>query len=233
MPSAWIPSLDLAAHLIPARQLEAREKRRRLATGIAPLDELLGGGWTCGALNELCGGRSSGRTSVLLTSLAAALHRGESAALIDVGGVLDPRAAARVGLPLARLLWVRTDDERRELVANKALTAPQLVLGAGGFALVTVDLGEECPRVPMATWTRLKRSANAQHTALLVATSHKLAGTQGASSLRLRPLRPRMDAGQTAAEPLLRGLDVSAQIERGETRTEDERPFTLAHSLYR
>jgi RecA/RadA recombinase len=227
VPSAWIPSLDLAAHLIPARQLEAREKRRRLATGLASLDELLGGGWACGALNELCGGRSSGRTSVLMTSLAAALHRGESAALIDVEGVLDPQTAARVGLPLSRLLWVRAVDERRDMLAHKALTAAQLVIGAGGFTLVTLDLGEARPRVPMAAWTRLKRSAGAQQTALLVATTHKLVGAQAMTSLSLRPLHPRMSAD----DPLLLGMDVSAQIERGDQ--ESARPFTLAHSLCR
>lgn len=224
MSSSWIPSLDLAAHLIPARQLEAREKKRRLATGLAPLDELLGGGWACGALNELCGGRSSGRTSVLMTSLAAALHRGESAALIDVDGVLDLQTAIRVGLPLSRLLWVRARNERRDKPAHKAITAAHMVIGAGGFTLVTLDLGEAQPRVPMADWTRLKRSAAAQQTALVVATAHNLVGAQAVTSLYLRPIRPCM-----SADPLLLGVDVSAQIDHGDT----DRPFTLAHSLCR
>jgi hypothetical protein len=168
-----------------------------------------------------------------MTSLAAALHRGECAALIDVDGVLDPQTAARVGVPLSRLLWVRTGHERRDMLAHKALTAAQLVIGAGGFTLVTVDLGETRSRVPMAAWTRLKRSAGAQQTALLVATAHKLVGAQAVTSLCLRPLRPRMAVAKVGTDPLLLGLDVSAQIDRGEQESESARPFTLAHSLCR
>jgi RecA/RadA recombinase len=232
VPTAWIPSLALAAHLIPARQLEAREKRRRLATGIAALDELLGGGWTRGALNELCGGRSSGRTAVLLASLAAALHEGESAALIDVDGALDPRAAARMGVPLARLLWVRAGEGAQraaglERIAGKALTAAGMVLGAGGFALVAVDMGGRTPRVPGAAWLRLKRSAAGQQAALLVAAPHRLPGALGATALALRPVRPRLDRHH--AEPLLLGLEVSARLERGAREPAPDLPLALVH----
>src|SRR5262245_21235203 len=95
-----------AAHLVPAEQLEARERRGRLPSGVAALDALIGG-WPRGALSELSGGRSSGRTALLLASLAHALRGGETVGLIDVEGALYPRSAERVGVALGRLLWVR------------------------------------------------------------------------------------------------------------------------------
>src|SRR5205814_4366450 len=109
----------LSAHLITARRLEAAQemdaRRRSSSTGIAALDELLSGGWPIGALSELCGRRSSGRTSVLLAALACALGAGHAAALVDADGALDPRGAAAAGVPLAQLIWVRagTREARR------------------------------------------------------------------------------------------------------------------------
>jgi hypothetical protein len=213
--AAWIPSLALAAHLVPARKLESREKRERLPTGVAPLDALIGGGWPKGALSELAGGRSTGRTALLLASLAESLRRGEAAALVDVGGTLDPRAAARQGVALPRLLWIRCTPA-------KALAAAEIVLGAGGFGLVALDLGEATPqlRVPTAAWLRLKRGAEQQGTAVLVTSARRPQGALGACAVTLAQGRPRF-AGRTGegqdagVPPLLVGLEASASAERG------------------
>ena len=106
MSLAWTPSRALAAHLVPAQQIERREQRR-LTTGISALDELLGGGWLRGALCEIAGSRGSGRTSVLLTSLATALRQGHCAALVDGDGALDAR-------------WART---RARVLADAAMSS--------------------------------------------------------------------------------------------------------------
>ena len=86
------PALDpaLLSHLISAQRLE--ERRGRRGSGIPALDGLLGGGWPRAALCELIGRRSSGRTAILHAALARAIAAGEAAALVDVGGALDPRA---------------------------------------------------------------------------------------------------------------------------------------------
>src|SRR5688572_3765525 len=110
---------ELSAHLVPARRLE--EKRGVLPTGMPILDGLLGGGWPRGCMSELSGRRSSGRTSVLCASLAGAIAQGETVALIDSGGGLDPRAAERAGVQLSRLLWVRC-------TSRQALPAADLVI---------------------------------------------------------------------------------------------------------
>ncbi len=77
-----------------------------VTSGIAQVDALTGG-LPRGSLTEICGAASSGRTSLLLTALAAATQRGETCALIDTSDALDPESAAAAGVDLARLLWVR------------------------------------------------------------------------------------------------------------------------------
>ncbi|HXU83229.1 MAG TPA: hypothetical protein VN914_17670 [Polyangia bacterium] len=196
--------MALAAHLVPARQLERRDRLLRLPTGVAPLDELIGGGWPKGALSELAGGRSTGRTALLLSSLAEALRRGETVALVDVGGTLDVRAAARGGVPLPRLLWIRC-------TASKALAAAEIVLGAGGFGLVALDLGEERLQTPSAAWLRLKRAAEQQGSAVLVTSARRLQGALGACAVTLSRARPRF----TEPAPLLVGLEARASVDRG------------------
>lgn len=219
---AWIPSVALAAHLVPARQLEARERRGRLATGVEALDRLLGGGWPRGALSELVGGRSSGRTALALSSIAEALRRHEAVALVDVGGALDPRAAARAGVPLGRLLWVRC-------APDKALAAAEVVLSAGGFGLLALDLGDARaeaggPRPTTAAWLRLKRGTERHGTAVLVTAERRPQGALGACAVALSA-RARFAGG---AAPLLVGLDAQATAERGGAAAETP-PIPLEH----
>src|SRR5580658_9007048 len=74
--------------------------------GIAPLDALTGG-LPRGALSEITGPPSSGRTGVMLAALAGATQRQEVCALVDAGDSFDPASAATAGVNLERLLWVR------------------------------------------------------------------------------------------------------------------------------
>jgi RecA/RadA recombinase len=223
--TAWIPSLALAAHLVPARQLERREKRAKLPTGVAALDALVGGGWPKGALSELAGGRSTGRTTLLLASLAEALKRGEAAALVDVGGTLDPAAAKRGGVALPRLLWIRCNHD-------KALNAAEIVLAAGGFGLVALDLGEPRAGVRIATpgWMRLKRAAEQQGTTVLVTSARRLPGALGACAVTLSQARPKFvgvdGAGQS---PLLVGLEARAEVDRGADEQQPAPRLTFSH----
>ena len=77
------------------------------ASGIPSLDSALGGGWRRGEVSEILGNRSTGRTAVLVTTLAAATARGEIVALVDPFDQFDPGTALAAGLDLDRVLWVR------------------------------------------------------------------------------------------------------------------------------
>jgi hypothetical protein len=124
-----------------------REPVRRLLSGIEALDAQLGGGFPRGHLSEIVGRTSSGRTSLLHALLATATRAGEVAALIDLPDALDPNSLAAAGARLERVLWVRPPS------LSLALKCAELVLGAGGFAVVALDLdapraaaGESRPR---------------------------------------------------------------------------------------
>jgi RecA/RadA recombinase len=173
---------ELSSHLVTAQRLE--ELRGHRGSGVAALDALLGGGWPRAALSELCGRRSSGRTSVLLAALARATAAGEAVALVDTGGALDPRATAAAGVALPRLLWIRS-------AAEQALKAADLVVSAGGFDVVALDLGDGRPRVPTAAWIRLKHGAERQGTSVLVSSTARAVGAFAAAAVELSSATPR------------------------------------------
>jgi hypothetical protein len=89
-----------------ASRLEIRPAPEMVSSGIREIDEL-SGGLPRGCLSEICGPASSGRTSVLLSALAAATRRQEVCALVDVTDALDTVSAAATGVELERLLWIR------------------------------------------------------------------------------------------------------------------------------
>src|SRR5947209_11627358 len=92
--------------VVPASRLDVRPAPEMVSSGIPQLDALTGG-FPRGCLTEICGSASSGRTSILLASLARATQRGEVCALIDASDALDPTSAASTGIEMGNLLWVR------------------------------------------------------------------------------------------------------------------------------
>src|SRR6476660_2702612 len=90
--------------------LRAADLERRVfesvPTGIAPLDAVTGG-LPRGAITEIFGPASSGRTSLMVSILAEATASEEVGALVDGVDAFDPKSAATGGVELDRLLWVR------------------------------------------------------------------------------------------------------------------------------
>ncbi len=189
---------EISAHLVSLERLS--EERGRRATGLPALDQLLGGGWPRAALSEISGPRSSGRTAVVRAALAAASSAGESTALVDVGGTLDARAAMSTatsdGPPL---LWIRC-------AAGQALKAADLVVAAGGFGIVALDLCDARLRIPDAAWMRLRHAARAQGTTVLIASGARRVGAFAAAAVDLGGA-PGFD---TEGQPLFARLDVRA-----------------------
>lgn len=151
------------------------------ATGVAAIDEALGGGLCRGQVSEIVGARSSGRTSVMCRALAEATARGELTALVDPCDRFDPASAAAAGVELSRLLWVRDSGD-----PGRAVKAFNLVLQAGGFGLVVLDLSDlPAPAVrglPFTTWFRLARVIDGSPTAaVIVASEHVARSAVGAT----------------------------------------------------
>jgi recombination protein RecA len=76
-------------------------------TGVRELDELLEGGLPVGAISELVGPESSGRTAIALSFLSGLTDAGKVCAWVDVADMLSPESAAAAGVNLLRFLWVR------------------------------------------------------------------------------------------------------------------------------
>jgi len=165
---AGLPSLTPAACLRPAEP-------ERLPTGLPQFDRLTGG-LPCGAITELSGPACSGRTSLILTTLAAATARRQICALVDATDAFDPSSAAAAGLDPDRLLWVRCGGD-----PERALKAADRVVNAGGFGLIVVDLADIAPRIlrriPLVCWFRLRRAVEGTPAVLLVVTPQPSTGT--------------------------------------------------------
>ncbi len=92
-----------------------------------------------GAISEIFGCVSSGKTLVLQELLASSSARGEFCAVVDSRGAFDPLSASRAGVDLRRLLWVRA-SQRAGHRMDRAFKAADLILHAGGFGVVVLDL---------------------------------------------------------------------------------------------
>ena len=174
--------------------LERTDPAAQLPTDIAALDAWLHGGLPRGQLSEIAGPHTSGRTTVLLQMVAAVTRRGELAALVDTFDSLDVASAAAAGVDLERLLWIRGDGGTIDTRVERALKALNLVLQAGGFAAVAIDLADvpaaALTRIPFTTWLRVQRTIEGSDTACVLIVPEPLARSAGGLTLTL--------AGQTA-----------------------------------
>jgi hypothetical protein len=148
-----------------------RHERRPLeilSTGIAEFDRVLSG-FPRGAITEIHGPASCGRTSVMLATLAAATSNEETCALIDCCDTFDLSSAARAGVSLERLLWVRCNNN-----LERAFKAVDLLLHGGGFGLVALNLADmpsgSLRRIISTWWFRFRRAIENTPTVLLVMT---------------------------------------------------------------
>lgn len=304
MPSAAALRLQIEAALaqrIPSALTPmARVVRPVAPTGVAAVDALLDGGLPVGAITEMAGPESSGRTSLTLSFLAGLTRQGSVCAWVDVCDGLDPESAAATGVDLARLLWVRCGvaaaksrpagedfhlpqscltpptakkglhgggfgphprteiknmanavgaflqtgprcaepqprmPREREVVApstppvsnaafsrpgkpwnrmEQALRAADLLLQAGGFAAIVLDMGSVAPqhalRVPMATWFRFRAAAERTRASLLLLTQQPCAKSSGELLLHFQPGEPRDEEATVFA-----GMAHRVEVER-------------------
>ena len=115
---------------------QVRVERVRLRTGIEDVDELTGGGFPVGAITEIGGVESSGRTTLAMSFLARRVVEGMVFAWVDVVDGMDPESAAAAGVDLERMLWVRCGGERGEAKAGE---------GGGGAGAAMVDRTVSAP----------------------------------------------------------------------------------------
>src|SRR3954454_20587005 len=104
---------------------------------ISALSLLISNGLSRGSLIGINGLRSSGRTSICNSILAAASSQNDICAVVDTRNAFDPPSALLAGVRLEHLLWIQCQGN-----PEHALRATDLLLHAGGFGVVLLDLCE-------------------------------------------------------------------------------------------
>jgi hypothetical protein len=132
-----------------------------------PALHLFRGGLPRGAITEIVGGRSSGQMTAILHTLAQATAQGEICAVVDTNDGFHPASAEAAGVILSRIVWVRCSKN-----AENALRVTDLLVNAGGFGVVVLDLCEVkarvLDRIPISYWYRFRRAIEHTSTILLV-----------------------------------------------------------------
>lgn len=196
---------------LPARKLVDLALRKPPVSAVCPftpkdLQSLLPG-LPEGAITEISGVRSAGRTTLFQASLAAATGAGELCAMVDGSDAFHPSSAAAAGVRLERLLWVQCHHDVQD-----TLKAADLILHGGGFRLVVLDLCDlpliELQRVPTAWWHRLRLSVENTPGVLLVASTTPMLRQAAAVQVEL--------SGSQAHWPgtLLNSVDLSVRLRK-------------------
>ena len=163
-----------------------------------------------GTITEILGELSTGRTSLMTACLHDVTAAGGTAALVDADGAFDPASAARAGVRLSRLLWVRCGGRR-----DAALAATDLLSRCPGFALVVLDAGETPPRMSLGTAFRLRQAARRAGVALLLVGRRRIAGA--GATLAVRTQRDALAwAGSRRAPTRLAGMGTRLQVVRNQ-----------------
>ena len=195
-----------AALTTTALQLRAEPKQRDFLAVIGGLERLVLG-IPRGAISEIAGPDSSGRTALAHSIVAAATARLEICAWVDASDSFDPCSAAASGVALEQLVWARCGHN-----AEHAMKVADNLLHAGGFGAIILDLCDAPQRVtrriPLSYWYRFRLAIENTPSILLLLEREPLAKSCAALVLDLK----RSKAIWTGAPgfKLLRGIEVQA-----------------------
>jgi len=175
---------EIASRFGSAFQPQEKRANEFLSSGIPEIDSFALGGLPRGAITEIFGPASSGRTSFMLSALAHATTHQESCALVDTSNAFDPESASRAEINCERLLWIRCANH-----LEHAFKATDLLLQGGGFGLVLLDLGDvpanSAKRIISSWWYRFRRTLEPTPTALMVIAEESCVRSCAALALEL------------------------------------------------
>lgn len=222
-----MPAQPLSSLHKTLRDLQAEKQLSQDVLDLcAPEIKRVVGGLPKGAITEVFGPVSSGKTTFVHAALASAVQAGEFCTLIDVAGSFDPVSANASGVDLRRLLWVRCCGR-----LENALQATDMLVHGGGWGLVALDLGDVAPaqirKLPLSYWHRFRLAIQNTSTVLLViekepfvrscasvaiemkaakpvwSGSHPTFRVLGAGDVEAAPRKPMRPAGRFRAQTLL------------------------------
>jgi len=164
-------------------------------------------GFPRGAISEIAGPDSSGRTAVAHSVLAAATAQLEICAYVDASSAFDPCSAASAGVALDQLVWARCGGN-----AENAMKVADNLLHAGGFGVIVLDLCDVpqrvARRIPLSYWYRFRLAIENTPSILLLVDREPLAKSCAALALDLK--RNKIFWTGAPGCKLLRGVEVQA-----------------------
>lgn len=176
---------EITSRFGSAFRLHKKRPAEVIRSGIPEIDSFILGGFPRGAITEVFGPASSGRTSFMISALAHATRHDEVCALVDTNNVFDPGSATRAEINCERLLWIRCANN-----LEHAFKATDLLLQGGGFGLVLLDLGDvpakSARRIISSWWYRFRRTLEATPTALVVIAEESCVRSCASLALELR-----------------------------------------------
>ena len=118
---------------------------------------------------------------------------------------VTPRTKSGCGVSATARPWARIEQ---------ALRVTDLLLQAGGFAAIVLDMGSLAPehvsRIPLATWFRYGAAAERSRTSVLLLTQHACSKSSAGLVLRLQA-GPPLSGESTVLASLERHVEVSRQ----------------------
>ena len=190
---------DISSRFGDVFKIQEKPVVETLSTGIPEIDALTGG-MPRGAISEVFGPASSGRTSLMYSMLAYATTHEETCALVDTNDVFAPTAAVAAGIDFDHLLWVRSAGN-----LEHAFKATDLLLHAGGFGLVILDLGDvavkDTHRIISSWWYRFRHTVEDRPTVMMVVSEEACTRSCAALTLELNGAAEwsRANVGPSAA----------------------------------
>jgi hypothetical protein len=207
LPRSSIPSDN---RWIPTSGLHVEHENARFnPLFLNRLNKIWPNGVARGTIAEVCGKRSTGRTSICLSILAEATLRGEVCAVVDLFDSFHAESAASAGVCLEKTVWIRCRGN-----AEHAIRSADLLLHAGGFGVIVLDLCEASAkmlnRIPLSYWYRFRRVVENASTILVLCVDAVQAKSCSFIQLELQHKKFYW----TGVKPfsLLRGLKVNARI---------------------
>jgi len=195
------------------RLLNGKGERELLATGVDSLDQLVSG-FPRGAISEIIGPESSGRTTLLYRLLAVATSNQEICACVDLGDSFDPRTASLAGVTLSQLLWIRCRNN-----LEHALKALDHLLHGGGFGIIVLDMGsklmpgqKKLRLLPSSYWYRFRQPLEHTRTIVVVVAGESVARQCASLRLEMMPMIPTWVGA--APSVLLSGASIEAVSQR-------------------
>jgi hypothetical protein len=199
--------MNLNAALTTTLGFRSEHKTREvLPTGLPILDALIEG-FSRGAISEIIGPDSSGRTTVIHSLLAASTSKFEICAYVDTDDSFDPVTAVAAGVTLSQLVWIRCGHN-----VGFALKAADYLLHAGGFGVIVLDLCQVPPRIanriPISYWYRFRRAI--ENTPAILALLQNEPMAKSCASLMLEMKRKKTAWRGAPGFELLRGVELEA-----------------------